>query len=734
MMNLFAIASLSAGVSCVGLSLTALFFGKTKLHRLLLNFNLVVATWGLGLFLVGIADSRVAAINAWKIAHLGGFFVAPAFYHMVSHFCGLSRKKLIYLCYLQALFFNLLSIGTGHVFNEVRYVYGLYYNVMTPLYLPALLLYFFFIILSYHELFRFLKRTRGQKRLQTQYIIFGFIIGFIGATSTFLPMFKINLFYPSGNFGITVYALILSYSIFRYRLMDIHLIFRRTMAYSISAGLLTGLYILLIIIMTRYISNLAGHDSLGIYITAALIIAMLFNPLHNRIRLFVDKVFYKSKYDYFSTVQEAGAELVKIINTGEIQLYILNVIFKTLKLKSAYLLSAEGEYFKGEYSGLTKDTPSDKDRVRRIANDSELVRLLKNRKGIIVKEELTAVVGQDKIENIAEDLKRFDTEIAVPIFIEDELACILLLGEKQSGDIYSDEDIKLLSTISNQAAISLKNAKLYGELEQKVKERTAELESAKDEIEAWNKKLEIRVREKTEELVRSKEQLIHSEKLSAMGQMAGGLAHELNSPLAGLLPMIEKYRDKENKDSEAYNELSLMLKACKFMAKIIRDFGSFSRKSKGNFYDLNLNEVIEDTLSFSSGRLKQSGIKIIKEYENKLPVIQGDKTGLQQVVLNIVTNSCDAMPDGGMLTIKTFFSEDEDSVLMKFIDTGTGIKDDVLDKIFNPFFTTKGPGKGTGLGLSVSYGIINEHRGMICAESGSHGGTEFSISLPVGKA
>ncbi len=256
---------------------------------------------------------------------------------------------------------------------------------------------------------------------------------------------------------------------------------------------------------------------------------------------------------------------------------------------------------------------------------------------------------------------------------------------------------------------------------------------ANEEIEAWNTELEKRVKEQTEELVRSQAKLIQSEKLSAMGHMAGGLAHELNSPMAGLLPMLEKDMKREEKDSEAYWEKSLMLKACKHMARIVRDFGSFSRESKGEFCELDLNEIIDDTLSFSAVKLRHKGINIIKEYGDNLQKVQGEKTELQQVVLNIITNACDAIPEGGKFTIKTGIAEDKNSLTMEFIDNGIGIEKEELDKIFDPFFTTKEPGKGTGLGLSVSYGIIKKHGGEILVKSEPGKGTGFTVLLPVAK-
>jgi len=258
-----------------------------------------------------------------------------------------------------------------------------------------------------------------------------------------------------------------------------------------------------------------------------------------------------------------------------------------------------------------------------------------------------------------------------------------------------------------------------------------ELIKAKEEIESWNRELEKRVKEKSDELKKSQACLIQSEKLSVMGQLAAGLAHELNSPLAGLLPLLEKYRRKAETDPEAHNELTMMLGAGQHMAKIVKDFGSFSRDNKGIVVELYLNEMIEDTLNFIASQLKHCGIRIIRQYTDGLPTINADRTGLQQVVLNMIANARDAMPDGGEFIIRTGFTGGGDKVTMEFTDNGHGIGEDVLDKIFDPFFTTKKHGDGVGLGLSLSYGIIKKHNGEISVESAQGKGTRFTVVLPV---
>ncbi|MBI5195643.1 MAG: PAS domain S-box protein [Nitrospirae bacterium] len=267
--------------------------------------------------------------------------------------------------------------------------------------------------------------------------------------------------------------------------------------------------------------------------------------------------------------------------------------------------------------------------------------------------------------------------------------------------------------------------------EEALKESEAELRKAKDELQQWNLELGKRVQEKTEELQKSQAMLFQAEKLSAMGRLAGGLAHELNTPLAGLLPMLEKYREKAAGDAEAHKEIDLMFNACRHMTEIVKDFSAFSRKSQDEIYIINLNEIIEATLSFSIKQLLKVGIRVSTYYTEDLPNVAGKTTELQQVILNMITNARDAMPDGGELTIKTGYSEDKNNVIMEFIDNGIGIEQENLTKIFDPFFTTKKMGRGVGLGLSVSYGIIKNHNGEIIVESEPGKGSKFKIFLPV---
>ncbi len=233
------------------------------------------------------------------------------------------------------------------------------------------------------------------------------------------------------------------------------------------------------------------------------------------------------------------------------------------------------------------------------------------------------------------------------------------------------------------------------------------------------------------------EERIQSEKLTAIGQLAAGVAHELNSPLAGLLSLIRSFLQKTDKSDPNHELFGVMKEATEHAAKIVADLTAFSRQSKREFQPVDFHEIIDRTLSFSAHLLEREGILIQKEYAENLPPVPGHPSQLQQVVLNMMTNARDSM-DGlskaeKKFIIATGLSPNREGIEVSFSDTGCGIDPKILRHIFDPFFTTKPQGKGVGLGLSVTHGIIETHRGKIEVESQIGKGTRFKITLPLSK-
>lgn len=332
----------------------------------------------------------------------------------------------------------------------------------------------------------------------------------------------------------------------------------------------------------------------------------------------------------------------------------------------------------------------------------------------------------------------FSKEYLIPLGITSVLNAAIRLSGRTVGIVchehvgeprkWLSDEINFAGEIADQMAQVLINCKhreaeealkkAHAGLERRVAERTQELQeeiSERKKAEAKERMLQIKI--------------LQTEKLSSIGLLAAGVAHELNSPLAGLLSLLRTYQKRSEDGTEEHEILGEMLESSERMAKIVKDLNDFSKVSEHKPNDIDFHEVIEATLSFSGHQMTRRNIKIIKNYDESLPKIKGNKSQLQQVVLNILTNAGDAMPHGGELTITTRFLKDLNLVCIEFEDTGQGIREEDLPKIFDPFFTTKPRGEGTGLGLSVSHGIIQSHKGEFLVESRMGVGSKLSIKL-----
>ena len=211
------------------------------------------------------------------------------------------------------------------------------------------------------------------------------------------------------------------------------------------------------------------------------------------------------------------------------------------------------------------------------------------------------------------------------------------------------------------------------------------------------------------------EQLINQEKMASVGQIAAGVAHEINTPLGIILGYTQLMMDDFDKDSEPAVNLQVVERQTKACRRIVADLLKFSRQSESEKSLLDLNKIIEEVLSVTEHSLNIHRITVIRRFASDLPPIYGDAEKLHQVFINLFNNAQYAMAEGGEITIRTGKTIQE--VLVSVQDSGTGIPDKIKNKIFDPFFTTKEVGKGTGLGLSVTYGIVQEHRGTIEVES-----------------
>ncbi len=238
-------------------------------------------------------------------------------------------------------------------------------------------------------------------------------------------------------------------------------------------------------------------------------------------------------------------------------------------------------------------------------------------------------------------------------------------------------------------------------------------------------------------------QIVQMDRMSSLGQLAGGVAHELNNPLTGVLGQSQLLLEKVPQENVSMRtSLEKIERAAQRCRSIVRALLDFARQKDYNFQDYDIHPLIDERLEFCQSDLTSSKITVKKNYGPGLPKVKVSSSHIQQVFLNLITNAAQSMVTlgGGTLTISTLCIDRNDETgttryfLISFKDTGIGIKKDNLDHIFDPFFTTKDIGKGTGLGLTVSYGIVQRHNGEILASSaGENQGAEFRVLIPCPK-
>jgi two-component system NtrC family sensor kinase len=282
--------------------------------------------------------------------------------------------------------------------------------------------------------------------------------------------------------------------------------------------------------------------------------------------------------------------------------------------------------------------------------------------------------------------------------------------------------------LSLELSISSKDE--IGQLAESFNHMLIRLKQARRELEDYGRTLEEKVEQRSQQLKKIQAQLMQSEKLASLGRLASGVAHEINSPLTGILTFSHLLMRKLKGNPELQRELELIVRETTRVSTIVRGLLDFARESKPQKRPCNINELILHTLSLVEHQSVFHDIRIVKNLDPQVAMILLDANQIQQVFMNVLLNAADAMPAGGTLTITSTMAPEDSFVQVRFADTGSGIPEKNLHRIFDPFFTTKADKKGTGLGLAVSYGIIERHRGHIEVQSQEGKGTTFTIKLP----
>ena len=317
-----------------------------------------------------------------------------------------------------------------------------------------------------------------------------------------------------------------------------------------------------------------------------------------------------------------------------------------------------------------------------------------------------------------EELGYIMSVMSVPLKYKGQVQGVIYVDSTGSPNGFRKDDLQLLTGLADTAAIAIQNARLYEALNQELAER---------------KRAEEELGSTVRELQETRDMLIQSEKLAAIGRLAAAVAHEVLNPVNIMSMRLQLLDKRGDLPIPARNALRICKGQLYRITQITRDLAQYSRSPEKHITMTELNKVIERVLTLSEPQLKENNVETDIHYHDHLPSIPADKDRIEQVFFNLISNATEAMAGKKEKTLRimTRPSNSNDHVQAIISDTGTGIDQAHLSKIFDPFFTTKEPGQGTGLGLFISYGIVHEHGGRIWAENNESGGTSFFVELPL---
>jgi len=323
-----------------------------------------------------------------------------------------------------------------------------------------------------------------------------------------------------------------------------------------------------------------------------------------------------------------------------------------------------------------------------------LIQWLHEHRRVLSKEEL----AQAPHPTIDQELTNLGASLIVPGLIEHELVGFLALGEKLSGAGYSPDDLNAFSTLANEAAVAIENAKSY-----------EELVKVNDQLRiAYNR-------------------LVEQERFAAAGQFATGMAHEIKNPLSAIKTFAEYLPEKYQDPMFREKFFRIVQAEIDRINTIVRELLDFAKPSPLQLQPIDVSQLLEDTLGLLSNQLLKQGVDVRRSFHDNGFTIQADPNQLRQVILNVLLNSLEAMPSGGRLEVSTTVRDGQ--AILRVIDTGCGIPPEHQGKLFDPFFTTKE--RGMGLGLAIVKGVVERHGGRITISSRPGAGTTVELALPL---
>lgn len=701
----------------IALGLNLLLLGSAlapdrKSHRNLLFAYLAagLAVWNLGVFGLRWTSNPDTAV-AWEyFLHLGVIPIPVLFYHYVLAFLDLPRRRPALLGGYALCGAFLLASPTPYFLRGVTESPWGFMPSAGPLYAPFVVYFQSYLVLGLVRLVRaYRSQSSSFKRNRTLLVILGVVVSLLGGVVDFVRfIFRWDWLYPVGIPSNALFALSLGVAIVRYHLMDIGVLAKRTVLYLLTSAALAPILFIGLWALDELLVGRAPAPGVGTLVRDALILLLVFTvalPVLRKLEGGLERVMFRRRHGVRDALVTLHRELGSLLEIGALGRTLTQGLVARVPVLHAslhlYDAAAGGFVPFAHAASEAAEAPTTSP-----ALDTALALWLRaTARTLIVEETTFHGAAYERMRPSIARLERERVALLVPLFLEGEIAGVLVFGEKLSGEIFDSEEIGLLELLASQAAIALKNSSLYEDL-----------------------------RSRMEELRRTQDTLVQSAKLAAVGELAASVAHEINNPLMVILGNSGLLLREAAPDSPQHLRLSGIVTEANRAGKIVRDLLDFARRREPNRGPVSVPELLERALELLHAKLRRASVDVERVFDAALPAILADRDQLTQVFLNLITNAVDAMDDGGTLVLETATRQDDDGrtlITVGVSDTGPGIPPEHLARIFEPFYTTKPEGRGTGLGLSVSLGIVRMHGGAIDVDSKPGRGTTMRVTLPV---
>ena len=555
-------------------------------------------------------------------------------------------------------------------------------------------------------------------------VLLGGIAAFLPSVVIVFAEYFMQVSFPQylALLGVVFLPAAIGIGMLRRQRLEFGLLAKSSAAYGAATLSITGLFALMITFADQAAQSL-GMTMQSAQVVFLFLAILAFNPLRDRLQRLVDGIFDRDRSRYRAAVREISEAMVSMLSLREIGDRILAAVTDTMGVERAMVLLFNEDQRVLRPSVWRGDWDEEDSMGIEIPAEHPIWRHLWMRREELCRADFDEEPDPEKRELCRDAFDSLEVELLVPILFGVDLLGVIAVGRKLSGEPLAADDRQLLRTLANQSAIAMENAKAF------------------DEIAKLNETLEARVDARTEELQEIQVQLMQSEKLSSLGQLVAGVAHELNNPIGFVhanLQLLDEFIEKlsvaqaRGADTEKIREaitklLSRSREGTHRIKEIVQNLRAFSRMDQAELQEVDLHEEIDRTIGLMENRFKE-GVTVVRDYGD-LPKVRCYPGQLNQVFLNLLMNACDAMHCQGSVEIMT--RQTAEGVRLEFRDDGPGVPPELLNRLFDPFFTTKEVGKGTGLGLSLSHGIIERHGGKISVSSEHGAGATFVIEIPL---